>query len=281
MEINNYKTLRSVNEASSKGSRLHSRKKKKELVGHRPNGINLNVASKRYNFRNEIHNVDDGKLESDGGIELPPEFHEVFKLGNISSASDNLDTPVADDSDEHVNYERAFEEMKRNFQRHKKIDSEKLGDSMSSDQYGNIYENFLDKEIDSYQEIDKEIDQEEDEVSPQYQYEYNDNDINDFRNDTADEHEQNEIISFPKPSIANRIEELQMNSEEKTTAYKMVNNQEESTLAKAVTHHKSAASSSSIFKSNNNVLGQNLSVKTYSLSKSRKMISNLNKSEKD
>lgn len=137
----------------------------------------------------------------------------------------------------------------------------------------------------------------------------------DLGNDMANEYGSNEGISVPVPTKISRKHHFEMPTESKDSPYKL-NHQGSSTntLAKAGTYHRSVESSGSITRSPNLVLNSNSNLlakmstkskivgatnltdsktgkvqnyasnqplKTYVLNKSRKLNSNLNRSEKD
>jgi hypothetical protein len=183
-----------------------------------------------------------------------------------------------DDSSDRINYDQAFEEMKLGMERENYYNS----NSNSREEYDNVYDQYINKNINSPDTGSYDHGLSHEDIGQQ-DYGFPDNDTSDLRNEMAEEYASNEGIAIPKATITARREDIELNIEENTSPYKLLNHQGSSTntLEKAVTHHKSVESSESTLRSPNLLLNGNSNVKTYVLNKSRKLISNLNKSEKD
>lgn len=191
-----------------------------------------------------------------------------------------VETPVLEESEEKLNYDQAFEDMKfqidrRNYTKAKYRNNIENG-SESHDDSDNIYDNYLDNNINSDYMDSKQRSHSIDELD------HNDilfkkTDNSDIANEVDDEYGTNRGISIPNPQKNMRKEDFDLNPEENTSPLKLPNNPGSSTntITKAVTHLRSVESSESITQSPNCVL------KTYVINKSRKLISRLNQSEKD
>lgn len=134
----------------------------------------------------------------------------------------------------------------------------------------------------------KEYDNQEEDylLDPNYGCNREDYDTNngtgDFRNEYADEYCQNEGIEFPGSTIPNRIESSTQKLDEKLAKYKTTKPQKSTvnTIGEALTYFKSGDHSESTLKSPHLAITSS-NLKTYVLNKSCKIISTLNKSEKD
>lgn len=204
----------------------------------------------------------------DEDYEYPRDIKDYLPDSAYATKIPKFEVDIGDESSERVNYDQAFEEVKF-------IVNKSPHDSH------NLYDQFLDNDIDTpslnsqSEEYQKHSDDNLDFV---------DNDLSDFKDEMADEYATNEAISLPKHTFSARKEVLGSKEDNYSEAnYKFMSHQGNSTntLAKAVTHHKSAESSESLLRSPNLVIGNSSNLKTYVLSKSRKMISSLNRSEKD
>ena len=185
-----------------------------------------------------------------------------------------------ENSDDKINYDQAFEEMKFEIERHNYIQSKyrnKIADvSNSQENYDEIYENYLDNNINSpYLENDQ---------TSGHSSELNNNDLmlkdvdaSDVANEVVEEYNKNEGISIPVSSKTAWREEHDIIRNEATTPYRQLDNPGSSTntITKAITNLRSIESSESIIRSPIWVL------KTYVINKSRKLISHLNQSEKE
>jgi hypothetical protein len=100
---------------------------------------------------------------------------------------------------------------------------------------------------------------------------------------TENELLNHEGIKIPQTKIAYHEDHPYGKFVDNISPYKQMNSEENSsnTLGKAKTYFKSAESSESILRTSSSIFGTSSNVKTYILNKSRKLISNLNRSEKD
>lgn len=228
------------------------------------------------NINTGRHNVGIDDDEIDHEMEYPRQIPHRIPFTAQSSKVPEADWAYVDDSSDRINYDQAFEEMKLGMER------ENYYNSNSQEEYDNVYDQYINKNINSpdTESYDHGLSHED---IGQQDYGFPDNDTSDLRNEMAEEYASNEGIAIPKATITARREDIELNIEENTSPYKLLNHQGSSTntLGKAVTHHKSVESSESTLRSPNLLLNGNSNVKTYVLNKSRKLISNLNKSEKD
>jgi len=238
------------------------------------------------NINTGMHNVGMQDDDIDHEMEYPRQLPRRIPFTAQSSKVPEADWAYVDDSSDRINYDQAFEEMKLGMERENYLEGEYLNevayDSNSRDVYDDVYDKYINKNINSPDTESYDHGLSHEDINQQ-DFGFPDNDTSDLRNEMADEYASNEGIAIPKATFTARREDAELNDEEKSSPYKLLNHQGSSTntLEKAVTHHKSVESSESTLRSPNLILNGNSNVKTYILNKSRKLISNLNKSEKD
>lgn len=211
-------------------------------------------------------------MYKDVNLEYPRELPKEVFYPAYGSDTKNRYSENEEESSERINYEQAFEEMK-----YGDFMDEGVDKPTSSNDYENIYDQFLDKEIDTPHPDSEENNTSNNNNANNADFGFPDNDTSDLRNEMADEYATNEGISLPKQTISARREELELKAEDKVLKHQ---GSSTNTLGKALTHHKSAESSESLLRSPNLVLAQNANTKAYVLNKTRKQIDNLDKSNK-
>lgn len=252
------------------------------MIGkHKPKQLEVNPYDDYYNVRL-------GPCDNDADIRMIDELgaNAFLFLKNSNNSSPehpkiiSKALPEYDNSDDKINYDQAFEEMKFEIERNNYIQSKyrnKIADvSNSQGNYDEIYDNFLDNDINSpYLENDQRSDHSND---------INNNDLllkdvdaSDVANEVVEEYNKNEGISIPVSSKTACREEHDLIGNEAGTNYRQLINPGSSTntITKAITNARSIESSESITRSPVWVL------KTYVINKSRKLISHLNQSEKE
>ena len=230
----------------------------------------------------------------------------------ISNSSNDYEIGTFEnENSENLNYDEAFEEMKMNIH-----DQDYTNDRHNlnmyrkdqKDNYERMYDNYLDREIETptsgisrQQFRQKAIDQNRD------NYMLKATDLSDQEIEMPNEFEKDEKVNKPVIVSESRKEDFVLNAEEGISPFKLMNavGNSANTIEKAMTYHRSVGSSESISRSpkiflhsNSNIAGNvkgtvsntleltrnyitNQPLKTYVLNKSRKLIDNLNRSEKD
>lgn len=219
---------------------------------------------------------------SPGTIDAP--FDHKFYTSSTQNMHD-MKSLQEDYSHDRINYDRAFEEMKLGIDSQKyrspKLKSNLDSFDASNDQYEQLYDDYLDKELDFHNVEYENNEPSSDGKNPKF--ENNEHETGDFRNHSENEYLTHESIRVPRTKTTYEEDNPYGKFVENISPYKQMNFKENSsnTIGKAKTYFKSAESSESILRSPNPILGTSSNVKTYILNKSRKLISNLNRSEKD
>lgn len=160
--------------------------------------------------------------------------------------------PEHDRSEDKINYDRAFEEMKFEIERNNYIQS-KYNIAEASSSQGNldeIYDNFLDNDINSpFLENDQRSDHSND--SDNNELLLRDVDASDVANEVDEEYNKNGGISIPASSRTACREEHDLVRNEAGTSYRQLINPGSSTntITKAITNVRSIESSESITRS--------------------------------
>jgi hypothetical protein len=204
MELNKYKHTQSVKQSSSKVSTLRQQNNQ-DYIANKFEELEESPEIMPINVRDHEDNDDIDKIELDCELESPMALPVPMPYVSKNMKSVEQSTPANDHSDEQVNYGRAFEEIKRNMQRHNYISPEHHKDSLNSNSYEHIYDDYLDKDLHSNLENDQSEGELDDE-GLNNNFETVDSDTNDLRNEMADEYRSNEVISFPKPIIISKRE---------------------------------------------------------------------------
>lgn len=228
----------------------------------------------------EEHNDGDGHPITELEMMLQPSDQYQFQSRSSKTMEEN--SPGTDGSYERINYDKAFEEMKHGLEQQNFLGSpgqpQLLSEDNSPEVSEDAYDRFLNKELNlKYMESEGHDPSSEGQNHPDFGFP--DNDTSDLRNDMADEYTSHEGIAIPNPTVQSKRDTMIADSSEKQSKHYKDHQGSSSgnTLTKAITHHKSAESSSS---DKSPCIPASTNVKTYVLNKSRKLISNLNKSEK-